>query len=125
MAHSQYVLGSLELSMYKVYKSRYHIQALQCYNKAMSKMMVTTLLVNVNNTPHYVLVLEATVWMNSVAWATLYVKKGSYKLTNKLTTKPEVDVSNTPTVAEMPGILVNAGISVISVGIDQGNLCLI
>jgi fatty acid synthase subunit beta len=91
----------------------------------MSEMMITNSLVKVKDAPPYVPELEVPVLMNSMARATLDVKTGSYKFTNKLTTKPEADVSNAPTVAEMAGILANTGSSAIGVGVDQGNSCLI
>jgi hypothetical protein len=61
----------------------------------MSEIMITNSLVKVKDAPPYVPELEVPVLMNSMARATFDVKTGSYRFSNKLTTKPEVDVSNT------------------------------
>ena len=122
MVHPRYLLGSLEPSVYEAYKARNLVRALQSY-KAMSEMMITNSLVKVKEAPPYSPELEVPVLMNSMARATLDVKTGSYKFSNKLTTKLDADLANVSTAAEMCGALIDAESSAIGVGVDQGESC--
>ena len=85
--------------------------------------MITNSLVKVKDAPPYSPELEVPVLMNSMARATLDVKTGSYKFSNKLSTKLDADLANVPTAAEMCGALINAESSAIGVGVDQGESC--
>ena len=80
----------------------------------MSVMMITNSPVKVKDALPYSPALDVPVLMNSMARATFDVKTGGYKLSNKLTTKLEVDLANVSTAAKIVRCFINA-----KVGVDQ------
>ena len=112
--HPRYLFGAIEPSAYKAYKEK-HRRRYQLAYKAMSEMMITPSLVKVKDSPPYAKELEGPVLLNSMARATYDPKTGSYSFPKKLSTKPNLDTSNAPAIAE---ILSKEGVS--GVGVDQG-----
>jgi hypothetical protein len=82
----------------------------------MSEMMIRPSLVKIKEAPPYTDEMEAPVLLNSLARATFNAKTGSYSFPKKLSTKVELDSTNSKTVAD---ILASSG-SATGVGVDQG-----